>query len=650
MLASASLPVLASAGSPRASKARSSAIGCASARGSVRTLSDARSKLVRFKPRATTVADLLALPRAAPGNRAPRGKGVETTTFKLRADLVGMRQGEDRGIQLAISQPGNPARTMVVEFPDPRCLAKRTPKKQTIRKARASLVSACGSARRDYAMLEGAATITGVGFRDAGRGKPPGAPNGIELSPVLALQRTRCRVKVAKLGTPSPGQTTSATGSATGAPPPPIPVPTWLPPPPDPNDRPCTDYLVGGSIGAQANAAANRVLCLQTAYFKEPAGSVTLITKPNVRVQRAPEARPVVCGRIIPAASGSSVATDLYEDPGCVTYFNESSPFNKVAAAYGPSVPTPASWYPDFDGIGTGPLQLSRGWDHGKAIFQAKPSDPVSAKFRVADASQCHNDPNGCAAWQPIDGDQFVQDENSPSADLIPIPSGVRCPGLPNVDDDHDRALAVVSADGKKVWEFWHCTHAATPSEPYYTAAIAARWSLDQADRTSVSSGYQNEGLTGIGSGSARASGMPLVATAIRPLEAIGGINHPVGLTVKRITTGYVNPPASHTDECPGCSHLEYGMLFVLDPSFPTPADATLGQINLIEALKKYGAFIVDRGPDFVVDGSPNEPSDPTLSDLEWADAGLDKDLNGLTITPSDLRYVPTPGSPPALP
>ena len=93
-----------------------------------------------------------------------------------------------------------------------------------------------------------------------------------------------------------------------------------------------------------------------------------------------------------------------------------------------------------------------------------------------------------------------------------------------------------------------------------------------------------------------------------------------------------------------------YGMLFVLDPRFPIPEDATFGQIAVIQALKKYGAYIVDRGPNFELDGSPNEPSDPGASDDLWAVAGLDQDLNGLDIKASDLLYVPTLGSPPALP
>jgi hypothetical protein len=217
---------------------------------------------------------------------------------------------------------------------------------------------------------------------------------------------------------------------------------------------------------------------------------------------------------------------------------------------------------------------------------------------------------------------------------------------LPSIDQDHDRALVVISADGRTAWELWHCTHAATLSEPYYTAAIAAKWPLDPNDPSADNRGYQDQGLTPTGTTAARASGAPLVTTTITPSEAYFGINHAIGLTVLRIERGYVNPPAAHTDGCLGCSHLRYGMLFVLDPSFRIPGHATLGQINVIQALKKYGAYVVDQGPIFELDGSPNEPSDPSLSDRLWAGAGLDNTLNGLGIKASDLRYVPTPGAP----
>jgi hypothetical protein len=338
------------------------------------------------------------------------------------------------------------------------------------------------------------------------------------------------------------------------------------------------------------------------------------------------------------------VSGTVGEDRSCSPPFNEDSPWNRTAAGYGPALPVPQSWLADFDG-GKGPLRLERSWEQGKAVYAAAPGDPVSAAFRMADASQCFNDEHGCAAFQPEDPNNVVHTEGSPGADSIPIPAGVRCPGLPAIDDDHDRALVVVSADRTAAWEFWHCTHAATPAEPYYTAAVAIRWSLDPDNPSRANRGFQDQQLIGDGSSSARASGTPLVVTAVTPSEALNGINHPIGLTVNSVRRRFVSPPASHSDGCEGCSHLEYGMLFVLRPDFPLSSDATLLELNFVTALKKYGAFIVDRGPLFELDGSPNEPTDPAASDRLWMQGGAG-DLERLAIKPGDLMYVPTPGAP----
>jgi hypothetical protein len=606
---------------------------------------------VSTKPKSTTVGAL-------------RARGAPSKTYRLRVQLVAMRKVGGGDVALVIADPGKPSRTMIADFPAPGCKAKKK-EKASIRKARAKLVSACGKPGRDATRLVGSATITGVGSHAPPGNQQGAAPNGIQLSPVVDFRPRRCKPRVAGPGEPVAPITGAATppsaapNQPSGPPadpvePPPVEPPGYPPPPPpDPADVACTAHLNGGGIESFLNEAPDRVVCLATGYYMEPKDALIVMNQPGVRVQPEPGAWPIVCGHIIPRAGGTSVSSGVHEDPNCRTYFNPDSPYNKVASdvAVGPAVPVPSTWLADFDGTGTGHLQLSRAWTHGKAIFRAGPSDPVTATFRIADASQCQNDPHGCAVWQPDDPDQVVQDESAAHPDRLPIPAGVRCPGLPDIDDQHDRALVVISADGKTAFEFWHCTHVATPEEPWYTAAIATKWRLDPDNFSAANRGYQNpRPQAAVGSGSARASGAPLLTTTITPREAFFGIHHPIGITVKQIETGYVNPPASHTDDCPGCSHLMYGMLFVLDPRFPIPENATLGQIAVIQALKKYGAYIVDRGPNFELDGSPNEPSDPAASDDLWAAAGLDQDLNGLDIKASDLLYVPTLGSPPPLP
>jgi hypothetical protein len=563
-----------------------------------------------------------------------RGRAAKASprVFQVRANLARMSSAGGK-TELVLSDPAKPAVTLVADFPHTGC-GKSTPLSKRLRRARAALGAACGTTpQRASVRLHGQAALTGVA--EAKRGAEG---KSVRLSPVLGFRATSCAQVAAAAGPPAPA-TPVAAASAASTEPPPAPRPEPAP------GSDCTLTLSSGAIEAVANRSADSTICLKTAIYQEPGDALIVIRKDNVRVQAVPGAYPIVCGRFVLRGEGDQVAPDVHADPACAPYFNEDSPWNVAASQYPPSVPVPASWLKDFDGAnGATPLEITRSWTHGKAIFRASPGDSVTATFRIADASQCMNDPKGCASWQPKDPAHFVPDETSPVPDRIPIPAGVRCPGLPLVDDGHDRALTVISADGQTAWDFWHCTHAATPQEPWYTAAVAAKWQLDPDDPGSL--GYQSEP-----SNSARASGTPIVSTTVTPLEAVRGIRHAIGLTVVNVAAGYVNPPASHSDGClDACSHLHYGMLFVLDPSFkPAVRFLTQGELNVIDALKRYGAYIVDQSTVFEMDGSPNEPTNPMLSDFlwNWANVSL---LARVGIKPSDFRYVPTPGSPPATP
>jgi hypothetical protein len=590
---------------------------------------DARA--LRVTPAKTDVGRLRKLKRKDASRSKPR-------VYTVSADLVGMSR-TGRAVELLLAEPGRHAETLVAAFPDGGC-RKGTRLAKAMRRAQAALVKACGVAPKGARVrLEGAATLTGRASAPRSKAGP------VELRPVLRFRATRCDRITAATKVAAPGAPASA--SPASAPSVPASEPDLEPQPEPEPPSDCTQTLSGGAIEAEANRAPDRVICLETAYYVEPRDALIVIAAEGVRIHAAPGAHPIVCGRFVVRGTGSSIAPDVRLDLHCAPYFNEDSPFNKVAAGYEASVPVPATWLADFDGTGAGPLGLSRTWDHGKAVFRASPADPVAATYRIADATQCFNDPFGCRKWQPVDPAHSVADDLAPVPELLPIPAGVRCPGLPLTDDTHDRSLTIVSADGRTAWELWHCVHAATPQEPYYEAAVAARWSLDPDDPSRASVGYQDIDAIGGSTNSVRGSGVPLLSTVLTPSEAIHGIHHPLGLTVAQISDGYLYPPASHSDGCVGCSHIAYGMLFVLEPGFQLPDDASIGEQNVVQALKKYGAYVVDRGP-FELDGSPNEPSDPAASDQLWAAAGVE--LGRLGIKPSDLRYVLTPNAPPVIP
>lgn len=172
-------------------------VPCGEFRWPVKTLSDKREKLVRFKPRKISVARMrVKKPPVRLGDDTPRIKGVETTTWRVKAQLVAEQLEGDHDIHLLIAVPGAPSHTMIVEFPDASCEGVRSsPKKAEMSSARSALVNACGDAppAPSFKHLQGRATITGVGFYDTRHGQTGVAPHAVELHPVLGFLASSCR-------------------------------------------------------------------------------------------------------------------------------------------------------------------------------------------------------------------------------------------------------------------------------------------------------------------------------------------------------------------------------------------------------------------------------------------------------------------------
>jgi hypothetical protein len=167
---------------------------CGVERWSVKTLSDPRANRVRFRPKDTSVSALRRKRSPGVGRSDPRIQGVETTTYRVEAQLVEAKREEDRDIHLVVAAPNDPSKTMIVEFPDVRCKgAKQSKKREAMRKARAAFERACGTApSSSFRRLSGTATITGVGFFDVKHGQRGIAPNGIELHPILRYRSGGC--------------------------------------------------------------------------------------------------------------------------------------------------------------------------------------------------------------------------------------------------------------------------------------------------------------------------------------------------------------------------------------------------------------------------------------------------------------------------
>jgi hypothetical protein len=276
-------------------------------------------------------------------------------------------------------------------------------------------------------------------------------------------------------------------------------------------------------------------------------------------------------------------------------YFSAASPWNIPAALKGPAGSSNpyasqfTSYAPELQISGTPDSP-----DYAKPTFFATAGDPTTTNVRLT------------TDW-------------SPSRDLawdrgpIPVPAGAYpAPGT----DGH---MTIVSADRTKAWEFWRCTSAGSSG---ITTAVVAQWDL----RGLGYSAYQGEN-------SARGSGTPLITTTLTAEETLSGINHALGITVPTVSSSYLYPVATKSDGNAGPDAVKYGMLFVLRSDYPVPANAGIGERNIIQALKTYGAYVVDQGASFELDASSTDAA-------RWAQTGLR--ISTLSILPTDMRLVST--------
>ena len=268
--------------------------------------------------------------------------------------------------------------------------------------------------------------------------------------------------------------------------------------------------------------------------------------------------------------------------------FSPTSPWNHTAVPTAAGNPY-ASQFTDRPGT---PLRLSGTPDnptYAAPVFFAQKGDPT-APVTVTQRDWL---PDGSTGWDRR---------------KVPVPIGVApAPG----SDGH---LTVVSADRRTAWEFLGCTQANSMG---YVTKVIVQWNL-------TGPGYSTEDRET----SARGSGAPLISTSLRAEEALVGFQHALGLTVPRVSSSYLWP-ATHSDGHEGHNAIKYGQRFVLRHDYPVSANASVGVINLIYALKVYGAYLVDQGADFEID------ADFTRPEL-WQLTGLHS--KALDIQPSDFR------------
>ena len=159
----------------------------------VKTLSDTDRRLIDFTPVRTDVQRLRRLHPPTGDSGDARVIPIETTTYKIRAQLLAVKRGANGDVRLVVSAPRQPSQAMVVNFPGNTCKARSARRRAQMQSARTAFIRACGNPVRRSVRLAGLADITGVGSLGQRQpGRPDVAPNGLQLAPVLGFESVRC--------------------------------------------------------------------------------------------------------------------------------------------------------------------------------------------------------------------------------------------------------------------------------------------------------------------------------------------------------------------------------------------------------------------------------------------------------------------------
>lgn len=151
---------------------------CGVERWNVKIMRDADAALVVLDPEPTTIGALVGLPRPRESRPANGRLALERRVFRVRAVLIEQRpQVSDSDLHLVLADPADLSRRLVAEIPDSAC---------ALGSRHASDFAEALRVVRDLPN-EVELEIEGVAYWDDEHGQVGGAPNGIELHPVLRI-------------------------------------------------------------------------------------------------------------------------------------------------------------------------------------------------------------------------------------------------------------------------------------------------------------------------------------------------------------------------------------------------------------------------------------------------------------------------------
>jgi hypothetical protein len=172
-------------------------VHCGAERWEIKTLTDPDAHVVKATVVNQTVDWLWHRPDPSIGKNTARLPEVETTTYRIKALLVGYKVESgadgDQDFHVVISDLDLPSETMIVEIPDPKCAnVCSSPALAKIKRARKSFLVQVGTPTSKYVEVKGriVVQVTGVGFFDLKHGTPQtghATTNDVELHPVLSF-------------------------------------------------------------------------------------------------------------------------------------------------------------------------------------------------------------------------------------------------------------------------------------------------------------------------------------------------------------------------------------------------------------------------------------------------------------------------------
>jgi hypothetical protein len=167
---------------------------CGKERWAVKTLTDTGVGGIDHTPKLATVSGLGQVD--APSQQSLHQHGdkrfgpVETTTYQVKALLLGYRHEDDEDFHLVLAEPDNPGKTMIAEIPASDCVGNEAFRAR-LQKMRDAMVARFGAPGAHTKRLPHPVPVTlrGIGFFDIKHPTPQDgvAPNGIEIHPVLGL-------------------------------------------------------------------------------------------------------------------------------------------------------------------------------------------------------------------------------------------------------------------------------------------------------------------------------------------------------------------------------------------------------------------------------------------------------------------------------